>query len=237
MRKIADKVNGYLLADMAHVSGLVAAKVIPSPFEFADIVTTTTHKTLRGPRGALIFFRKGVRKTLKSGEKEMYDLEKKINDAVFPGLQGGPHDHQTASIAVALKEAMEPAFVDYQKQVLANCQVLITELKKLGYKIVTGGSDVHLVLVDFRPQKIDGGRVDHVLEKCGIAVNKNTCPGDVSAFRPSGIRIGSPALTSRNFKEQDFVKVAEFIHKGKDILLHFSYCFYFGFYQRCPVGN
>ncbi|KAK7113554.1 serine hydroxymethyltransferase, cytosolic-like [Littorina saxatilis] len=213
-RQIADDVDAYLLADMAHISGLVAAGVVPSPFEYCDIVTTTTHKTLRGPRSGMIFFRKGVRRVQKNGDKLMYNLEKKINEAVFPGLQGGPHNHQIAAVAVALKQAKTPEFKVYQQQVVANAKVMAKALIDRGYTIVSGGTDTHLVLVDLRPQKVDGARAEKVLEEIGIAVNKNTCPGDKSALKPSGLRLGTPALTSRNLMEGDMEKVIEFFHEA-----------------------
>jgi glycine hydroxymethyltransferase len=213
-RDIADENGAYVLADMAHVSGLVAAGVVPSPFEHCDIVTTTTHKTLRGPRSGMIFYRKGVRKVTPKGEKVMYDLEKKINEAVFPGLQGGPHNHAIAGVGVALKQAMSPEFKVYQQQVVANARALCKTLQECGYTIVSGGTDNHLVLLDLRPVHGDGARAEKILEEISIAVNKNTCPGDKSALRPSGLRIGTPALTSRNMKEADIVKVSHFIDKG-----------------------
>ncbi|GMR40483.1 hypothetical protein PMAYCL1PPCAC_10678, partial [Pristionchus mayeri] len=218
-RKIADKCGALLMADMAHISGLVAAGLVPTPFEYADIVTTTTHKSLRGPRGALIFYRKGVRSTNAKGDQVMYDLGDKINQAVFPGLQGGPHNHTIAGIAVALRQCLSPEFVDYSKQVIANSQALANRLSQLGYALATGGTDNHLCLVDLRPKGLDGAGAEHVLDMAHIACNKNTCPGDVSALRPGGIRLGTPALTSRGFKEADFVKVADFIHEGISILL------------------
>ncbi|KAK5984913.1 Glycine hydroxymethyltransferase [Trichostrongylus colubriformis] len=217
-RKIADKCGAYLMADMAHISGLVAAGVIPSPFEYADIVTTTTHKSLRGPRGALIFFRKGVRSTNAKGEKIMYDLGDKIAAAVFPGLQGGPHNHTIAGIAVALKQCLSKEFVDYSKQILANSNALAQKLVSLGYSLATGGTDNHLCLVDLRPKGIEGSKAEQVLDLAHITCNKNTCPGDVSAFRPGGIRLGAPALTTRGFKEKDFEQVALFIHEALEIL-------------------
>ena len=218
MRAIADKQNAWLLADMAHISGLVAAGVVPSPFEFADVVTTTTHKSLRGPRGAMIFFRKGVRKVDEKTKAEtLYDIEDKINFAVFPGLQGGPHNHTIAGLAVALKQAASPEFKAYQTQVLKNCQALAGELQKRGYKLVTGGTDNHLVLVDMRPKGVDGSRVERVMELAHIAANKNTVPGDTSALVPGGVRMGTPALTTRGFAEQDFVKVAEFVDRAVNI--------------------
>ncbi|XP_056609624.1 serine hydroxymethyltransferase, cytosolic [Triplophysa dalaica] len=220
MRKIADENGAYLLADMAHISGLVAAGVIPSPFEYSDVVTTTTHKTLRGCRSGVIFFRKGVRSVdAKTGKETLYNLESLINQAVFPGLQGGPHNHAIAGVAVALKQALTPEFKTYQLQVLANCKALAAMLMEKGYKIVTGGSDTHLILVDLRPNGSDGGRAEKVLEACAIACNKNTCPGDKSALRPSGLRLGSPALTSRGLLEDDFRKVGEFIHQGIELTL------------------
>jgi len=217
MREIADSVGAYLLADMAHISGLVAAKVVNSPFDYADIVTTTTHKSLRGPRGAMIFFRKGVRSVNKKGAETMYDLEAKINFAVFPGHQGGPHNHTIAGLAVALKQAQDPMFQDYQTQVLKNCKAMGNRLQALGFDLVTGGTDLHLLLADLRAKKIDGARVERVLELCHIALNKNTVPGDKSALLPSGIRLGSPALTSRGFMEEDFEQIAEFLNEGVEI--------------------
>ncbi|XP_056017828.1 serine hydroxymethyltransferase-like [Ostrea edulis] len=215
-REIADENGAYVLADMAHVSGLVAAGIGPSPFEHCDIVTTTTHKTLRGPRSGMIFYRKGVRR-VKNGKEEMYDLEKRINEAVFPGLQGGPHNHQIAGVAVALQQAMKPEFKAYQQQVVKNAQAMCQAFISKGYTIVSGGTDNHLILVDLRPNGMDGARAERVLECASIALNKNTCPGDKSALKPSGLRIGAPALTSRNFQEKDFERVVEFIHKGLEI--------------------
>uniref|UniRef100_A0A673ICN6 Serine hydroxymethyltransferase n=1 Tax=Sinocyclocheilus rhinocerous TaxID=307959 RepID=A0A673ICN6_9TELE len=218
LRKIADENGAYLLADMAHISGLVAAGVVPSPFEYCDIVSTTTHKTLRGCRAGVIFFRKGVRSVdAKTGKETLYNLESLINQAVFPGLQGGPHNHAIAGVAVALKQALTSEFKTYQLQVLANCRALAASLMEKGYKVVTGGSDNHLILVDLRSNGTDGGRAEKVLEACAIACNKNTCPGDKSALRPSGLRLGSPALTSRGLLEEDFRKVAEFIHQGENM--------------------
>ncbi|KAK6130542.1 hypothetical protein DH2020_035723 [Rehmannia glutinosa] len=210
IRKVCDKQKAILLADMAHISGLVAAGVIPSPFEYADVVTTTTHKSLRGPRGAMIFFRKGLKEINKKGQEVMYDYEDKINQAVFPGLQGGPHNHTITALAVALKQAMTPEYIAYQKQVLSNCSKFAETLLEKGYDLVSGGTENHLVLVNLRDKGIDGSRVEKVLEAVHIAANKNTVPGDVSAMVPGGIRMGTPALTSRGFMEEDFVKVAEF---------------------------
>lgn len=198
MRAIADEAGAYLLADMAHISGLVAAGVIPSPFEFADVVTTTTHKSLRGPRGAMIFFRKGVRSVDKKGREVQYDLEGPINASVFPGHQGGPHNHTITALAVALRQAQTPEFKTYQEAVLSNAQAFARQLRDgLGYSLVSGGTDNHLVLVDLKPKGIDGARVERVLELCGVASNKNTVPGDVSALKPGGLRLGTPAMTTR----------------------------------------
>jgi glycine hydroxymethyltransferase len=213
-RAIADDVGAYLMADMAHISGLVAAGATPSPFEHCDIVTTTTHKTLRGPRSGMIFFRKGVRRTGLKGESIMYDLEKRINEAVFPGLQGGPHDNVIAAVGVALKEALSPEFKAYQRQVLTNAKALCAALQAKGYSIVCGGTDNHLMLLDLRPASTEGAMAEKVLEAVSIAVNKNTCPGDKSALRPSGLRLGTPALTSRRLTEKHMDTVAEFIHRG-----------------------
>jgi len=218
IRSIADDVGAYVLADMAHISGLVSANVIPSCFPYADVVTTTTHKSLRGPRGAMIFYRKGQKGVDKKGNPIMYDLEEKINFAVFPGLQGGPHNHTIGALAVCLKQANTPEFVEYQKQVLKNCSRLADELNKRGYHMVSGGTDNHLVLVDMKSsRKIDGARVERVLEMACIATNKNTIPGDKSALIPGGIRMGTPALTSRGLTEDDFTTVAEFFDRAVSI--------------------
>ncbi|PWI75961.1 serine hydroxymethyltransferase [Purpureocillium lilacinum] len=221
MREICDKVNAYMLADMAHISGLVAAKVMPGPFPYADIVTTTSHKSLRGPRGALIFFRKGVRRqNPKTKEDEMYNLEGPINTSVFPGHQGGPHNHTITALAVALKQAQSPDFHAYQSQVLANAKAFAKRLGDdkgkggLGYSIVSGGTDNHLVLADLKPHGVDGGRVERVLELVGVAANKNTVPGDRSALVPGGLRMGTPAMTTRGFNEDDFVRVADVVDRA-----------------------
>ncbi|XP_052513052.1 serine hydroxymethyltransferase, cytosolic isoform X2 [Budorcas taxicolor] len=155
----------------------------------------------------------------KTGKETRYNLESLINSAVFPGLQGGPHNHAIAGVAVALKQAMTPEFRAYQRQVVANCRALAEALMGLGYRVVTGGSDNHLILVDLRSKGTDGGRAEKVLEACSIACNKNTCPGDKSALRPSGLRLGTPALTSRGLLEEDFRKVAHFIHRGIELTL------------------
>ncbi|TFA98084.1 hypothetical protein CCMA1212_010103 [Trichoderma ghanense] len=224
IREICDKVNAYMVADMAHISGLVAAKVLPGPFPFADIVTTTSHKSLRGPRGALIFFRKGVRRqNPKTKEDEMYNLEGPINNSVFPGHQGGPHNHTITALAVALKQTQTAEFQAYQSQVLANAKAFAKRLGEdkgkggLGYSLVSGGTDNHLVLVDLKPHGIDGSRVERVLELVGVAANKNTVPGDRSALVPGGLRMGTPAMTTRGFHEDDFVRVADVVDRAVTI--------------------
>ena len=220
MRAAADAAGAYLLSDMAHISGLVAAGVLPSPFTYSDMVTTTTHKTLRGPRGAMIFYRKGVRRTDKKGNPEMYALEGAINSSVFPGHQGGPHNHTITALAVALKQAQSKSFRVYQETVLANAKALAARLGNspnsggLGYNIVSGGTDNHLVLVDLKNRGIDGARVERVLELCGVASNKNTVPGDKSALRPGGLRLGTPAMTSRGFQPEDFSRVADLVDRA-----------------------
>ncbi|XMA13156.1 hypothetical protein WAI453_005947 [Rhynchosporium graminicola] len=229
MRAIADKTGAYLLADMAHISGLVAAKVIPTPFEYADVVTTTTHKSLRGPRGAMIFFRKGVRRTnAKTKEQEMWNLEEPINASVFPGHQGGPHNHTITALAVALKQAQSPEFRAYQEAVLLNAKAFAKRLGDskdkggLGYTIVSGGTDNHLALVDLKPQGVDGARVERVLELVGVASNKNTVPGDKSALKPGGLRMGTPAMTTRGFRPEDFVRVADVVNRAVTIAQRLS---------------
>ncbi|WOK99187.1 serine hydroxymethyltransferase 3, chloroplastic [Canna indica] len=216
MREIADAVGAFLMMDMAHISGLVAAKVVADPFEYCDVVTTTTHKSLRGPRGGMIFYKRGPVLGV--------DLESAINNAVFPGLQGGPHNHTIGALAVCLKHAQSPEFKDYQAQVISNCKALASRLIELGYKLVSGGTDNHLVLVDLRPQGIDGARVEKILDLSSITLNKNSVPGDKSALVPGGIRIGTPAMTTRGLKEKDFELVADFIHEGVQIAVRAKSC-------------
>ncbi|KAL0687099.1 hypothetical protein Bca4012_086776 [Brassica carinata] len=211
MRKIADSVGAFLMMDMAHISGLVAASVVADPFEYCDIVTTTTHKSLRGPRGGMIFFKKDPVNGV--------ELESAINNAVFPGLQGGPHNHTIGGLAVCLKHAQSPEFKAYQKRVVANCRALANRLVELGFDLVSGGSDNHLVLVDLRPLGMDGARVEKILDMASITLNKNSVPGDKSALVPGGIRIGTPAMTTRGLTEKDFVVVAELIKEGVEITM------------------
>jgi len=203
LRDIADTNGSMLVTDMAHISGLVVSGEAASPFEHSDIVTTTTHKTLRGPRAGMIFFKK--------------QYETAVNDAVFPALQGGPHENSIAGVAVALKEAMQPEFKQYASQVRKNAQAMGQELVKRGYSIVTGGTDNHLVLWDVRPQEMTGSKLEKVFEHAGISVNKNSIYGDVSAMTPGGIRLGSPAMTSRGLVESDFEKVVEFLDRSVKI--------------------
>lgn len=217
MRGIADSVGAYLMSDMAHVSGLVAGGVIPSPFDYCDVVTTTTHKSLRGPRGAMIFYRKGVRSVDKKGKETKYDLEDKINFAVFPGHQGGPHNHTISALATALRQAQSAEFKAYQKQVIENAAAFAKALNSHGYDLVSGGTDNHLLLMNLKAQGIDGARVERLLEHANITTNKNTVPGDTSALTPSGLRMGSPAMTTRGLTEADFNDVADFIHRGIQI--------------------
>ncbi|KAA8915556.1 hypothetical protein TRICI_002295 [Trichomonascus ciferrii] len=215
MREIADSVGAYLVVDMAHISGLISAQVIPSPFEYADIVTTTTHKSLRGPRGAMIFFRRGVRSVNpKTGKEVLYDLEGPINFSVFPGHQGGPHNHTITALAVALKQANTPEFVAYQEQVLKNAKALEAAFKKLGYTLVSDGTDSHMVLVNLKDKGVDGARVEAVCDLINIALNKNSIPGDKSALVPGGIRIGAPAMSTRGLGEADFERIVSYIDQA-----------------------
>jgi len=217
MRQIADRCGAVLLADMAHISGLVVGGVIPSPFDYADVVTTTTHKSLRGPRGAMIFFRKGQKGVDKKGNAIMYDFEDKINAAVFPGLQGGPHNHSITALAVALKMGQSPEFKLYQEQVLKNAQALAESLKKCNLNIVSGGTDNHLALIDLKSKGVNGNKSEIVCEQASIVLNKNTIPGDKSAMSPNGLRVGTPAMTSRGLVEEDFARIGEFIGAAVDI--------------------
>ncbi|KAL6063291.1 glycine hydroxymethyltransferase shm1 [Balamuthia mandrillaris] len=210
LRKIADKHGAYLMCDMAHFSGLVAAQECNNPFEYCDVVTTTTHKTLRGPRSGMIFFRRGPNPI----EGQKYDLEDRINFAVFPSLQGGPHEHVVAGVAVALKEAQTPKFKQYVIQLKSNAKQLAESLKSRGYDIVTGGTDNHIVLWDVRKQGMTGSKLEKLFEHVSISVNKNAIYGDVSALAPGGVRLGTAAMTSRGLSEKDFEQVAEFLHRG-----------------------
>ncbi len=204
-KEIADSIGAYLCADISHISGLVVSGAHQSPVPYAHIVTTTTHKTLRGPRGALIMVtEEGLKKDEKLGEK--------INKAVFPGLQGGPHEHQVAAIAVCLKEASSDSFSNYGKQIVKNCQVLAEELKQKGFKLVFDGTENHLLLIDLTNKGISGKEAQELLEEAGVIVNKNAVPFDVNPpANPSGVRMGTPALTTRGMKEEEMKKVAKII--------------------------
>jgi len=196
--EIAKKVGAYHMADIAHIAGLVAGGVHPSPFPHADVVTTTTHKSLRGPRGAMIFSKK--------------EISQKIDKAVFPGLQGGPHNNVTAANAVALFEAMRPEFRVYAKQIVKNAKALAAEMKSLGFVLVTGGTDNHLILTDVRSFGIDGLEAEKRLERVGIIANRNSIPGDTSPFKPSGVRLGTPTATTRGMMEREMKEIAGLIH-------------------------
>ena len=199
-REIADGVGAYLMADMAHVAGLVAAGIYPSPVQIADVTTTTTHKTLRGPRGGMIL------------AKANKDLEKKLNSAVFPGDQGGPLMHIIAAKAVALLEALQPDFKLYQEQILKNARAMAKILLTRGYKIVSGGTDDHLMLIDLIDKQITGKDAENALGKAFITTNKNAVPNDPqSPFITSGLRIGTPAVTTRGFKEKECEQVANWM--------------------------
>jgi glycine hydroxymethyltransferase len=215
--KIADEVGAYLVADIAHIAGLVLAGVHKSPAPYVHLITTTTHKTLRGPRGAMIMVtHKGLQK-----DPELAD---KIDKAVFPGLQGGPHDHITAAIAVALAEAAKPEFKHYGEQIVKNARALAEGLKQNGLKVVTGGTDNHMVLVDLTPfGKGKGVFVQEALNTAGITLNKNTIPGEPSSpFYPSGIRLGTPALTSRGMKEEQMKIIAGMIARVVETVTHYE---------------
>lgn len=214
-RKIADAVGAYLMVDMSHIAGLVAGGAHPSPFPYADVVTTTTHKTLRGPRAAIIFSRIGsLGGPTAKWRLDRQDIAMAVDRAVFPGLQGGPHMNQVAAIAVALKEAMQPSFKKYARQIVKNTKTLANELKKNGWRIVSGGTDTHLILVDVWARGIGGKEASERLEKAGIIVNKNTIPFDTrKPADPSGIRLGTAAATTRGMKEKDMLKIAKKIDK------------------------
>ncbi len=202
-RQIADLNGSYLLCDMAHFSGLVATQQLSDPFPFCDVVTTTTHKTLRGPRSGMIFYRK--------------HLADQINNAVFPGLQGGPHNHQIAALAAQLAEVVTPEFRDYIKMVKDNAKTLANSLIDYQYDLCTEGTDNHIVLVDLRKQDISGSKVEMTCDAVGISLNKNSVPGDTSALNPGGIRLGTSSLTTRGFKSEEFKQVAKLLQRSIEI--------------------
>ncbi len=202
-RKIADDIGAYLMADIAHISGLVLTGEHNNPFIYCDVVTTTTHKTLRGPRGGLIFYK--------------LEYKERIDSAVFPGCQGGPHNNVIAGIAVALNESTTKEFVSYIKQVKRNAKVLADELMRRGYKLVTDGTDNHLILWDLRPVGLTGSKMEKICDFCHITLNKNTVYGDKSALTPGGVRIGTPAMTTRGFRESEMIRLAHYLNRLVEI--------------------
>jgi len=209
-KEIADEVGAILFADIAHISGLVATKNHPSPFEHCDVVTTTTHKSLRGPRAGMIFFKYSDR---------FPDIKDRIDMAVFPALQGGPHNHQIGALAAQLLEVNTPEFVEYSKQVITNAQSLAEVLKSKGHKLASDGTDNHLILWDVRPHGLTGGKVEKVCEAASISLNRNAVHGDVSALSPGGVRIGTPAMTTRGCNVSEFNKIGEFLDRCCQIAL------------------
>lgn len=197
-RQIADKYSAYLMADISHIGGLVASNLLNNPFEYCDVVTTTTHKTLRGPRAALIFYRS--------------HLKSQIDFAVFPSSQGGPHNNTIAAVATALKQVNTDEFINYSINVINNAKCLSKELQNHGFDIITNGTDNHIVLVNLKNKGITGSKFEALAEMCNVSVNKNTIASDKSALSPSGIRLGTPAMTSRGFKENDFKYVANILN-------------------------
>ena len=198
-KRISDKIGAVTMADIAHIAGLIAGGELENPVPLFDVVTTTTHKTLRGPRGAIIMC------------KEQF--AKDINRAVFPGLQGGPHDHINAAKAVAFKEALEPSFKNYAKQIIINAQTLASELQKFGFRIISGGTDNHLMLIDMTSRGLSGKEAEIALDKAGLSTNKNMIPFDTrKPLDPSGIRLGTPAITTRGMKEKEIIQIASWIN-------------------------
>ncbi len=205
--EIAKSVGAYHLADISHIAGLIAAGLHQSPFSCADIVTTTIHKTLAGPRAAVIFSRKI--KTISDSKIMLHDA---IDKAIFPGLQGGPHNNVIAAIALAFGETLKPKFKNYQKQIVKNAEILAKELKKCGFNLVAGGTDNHLLLIDLKKLGIGGLEAEKRLERAGIIANRNSVFGDFSPYKPSGLRLGTPAATARGMKEKEMKKIAEWIN-------------------------
>jgi glycine hydroxymethyltransferase len=232
--EIAKSVGAYHVADISHIAGLIAAGLHQSPFPYSDVVMTTTHKTLRGPRGAIIFSQKhnpndtnGSENSDKSSQHSDYvSIAERIDRAVFPGLQGGPHNNIIAAEAVMFFEALKLGFRKYQQQIIKNAQALSKALTKKGLKLVTGGTDNHLMLVDLRSSNLGGLEAEKILEENNITANRNTIPGDASPFKPSGLRMGTPAVTTRGMKEKEMEQIADLIyralvrkeHVGKEIL-------------------
>jgi len=209
-REIADEVGALLMADIAHISGLVATGCHPPPFEYCDVVTTTTHKSLRGPRAGMIFFKY---------QDKYPDIKERIDMAVFPALQGGPHNHQIGGLACQLLEVVTPEFKEYSKQVVENAKTLGEALTSKGHKLASGGTDNHLILWDLRPHGLTGGKIEKICDVCNITLNKNCVAGDVSALAPGGVRIGTPAMTTRGCKKEDMIKIAGFLDRTVHIAL------------------
>jgi glycine hydroxymethyltransferase len=209
-REIADEVGALLMADIAHISGLVATGQHPAPFEHCDVVTTTTHKSLRGPRAGMIFFKYS---------DAIPDIKERIDMAVFPGLQGGPHNHQIGALAAQLLEVNTPEFKEYSKAVVTNSQTLAKALQDKGHKLASGGTDNHLVLWDLRPHGLTGSKLEKVCEEASISLNRNAVHGDASALSPGGVRIGTPAMTTRGCSTDDFVKIAGFLDRCCQVAL------------------
>lgn len=215
LRDIADSVGAWLVSDISHIAGLVVAGEHPSPAGISDVIMTTTHKTLRGPRGALILANGNTSNPLKKPERTAENIPSLIDRAIIPGLQGGPHNHQTAGIAVALGEALQPEFREYGQQVVKNAQKLASELMSRGFDLVTGGTDNHLMVINLTNKKISGKEAEVALGKAGITVNKNTVPFEPrSPFDPSGIRLGTPALTTRGMREDQMIQIADWIDQA-----------------------
>jgi glycine hydroxymethyltransferase len=197
--EIAKSIGAYHIADIAHIAGLVIAKLHPSPFPFADVVTLTTHKTLRGPRAGVIFMRKA--------------LETQINRSVFPGLQGGPHMHTISAIAFAFGQARKNKFINYQKQIVKNCKTLEVELQRRGFNLYAGGTDNHLLMIDLRPLGLTGNEAEKIIKTAGIVANRNSLPSDTSPFNPSGLRLGTPAVTARGMRQKEMQKIALWLER------------------------
>ncbi len=215
LREIADLNNAWLIADTSHITGLIIAGAHPSPVGIADVMMTTTHKSLRGPRGAIILCNGNPSNPLKKAERTKENLPTLIDRAIIPGLQGGPHNHQTAAIAVALREAATPEFKEYGQQIVKNAKALAEHLNNKGYQLVTGGTDNHLLLIDLTNKKLKGADAERALSAAGITVNKNTVPFDPRPpFDPSGIRLGTPALTTRGLKEAEMEQVANWMDRA-----------------------
>lgn len=202
--EIAKKIDAYHVADVSHIAGLIAGKAHPAPFAYADVVMMTTHKTLRGPRGAVIF-------------SKGQTIAEKIDKAIMPGLQGGPHNNQTAAIAYMFEEVQKASFKKYSKQVVQNARSLCKELQRYGFEVFSGGTDTHLLLIDLKNKGVSGKDAEKLLERAGIIANRNSVPGDEKPFNPTGIRMGTPLLTSRGMKEKEMKQVALFIHHLIDL--------------------